>query len=448
MSSIAEAKAKIYNRLANAPTFHPANANLFSDWTIQSGDIIKVSSDGTEYNVPVYGLSMKWNGSTTVNVQSSGEKTRPSLEKMAEKKFSSSSVGGTSYSYRSRKKTTDRVQYIVGIDENGNYFIDHPGSITLAINEANESVAWIDADHLFFTSEQSVQDVCGDWEWEEYQEGTPPVTKKRIVLKNGTGIFKDRDGTAMVLYDDGNLTGEVAIRKINGESVATINAQRIKIGTYGGSNITLNDTFTINAQGEVYSPKAMRVNGIFNCVDHLYLSKGSTGALLTTDIKNAVYNIRIVPNGNTYTLQKQLCDPNDAAWKDVDSFSRATSLSGGWDSGIFTVTATPQGDTFSTNIVQGTPSWNDKTVTIPIEAIDSDNPNIQYATGRSVTATYSGSSGGNVTVGGLTYSDGTRPYSGYDYADTLSSYVQAGHKYVYFRVFLDGIAKLSYYIET
>ena len=83
------------------------------------------------------------------------------------------------------------------------------------------------------------------------------------------------------------------------------------------------------------------------------------------------------------------------------TFSKATTLSGSWSSGKFTVSASPQGSSFYTDIVQGAATWNGKTVTIPIEAYDNGAYQYQYATGRSVSATYSGTDLSDVAKVGL-----------------------------------------------
>lgn len=68
-------------------------------------------------------------------------------------------------------------------------------------------------------------------------------------------------------------------------------------------------------------------------------------------LKEGVYTLRIVLNDdNTYTLQKKKINSN--TWVDVGTFSRATSLSGSWSGAVYTVTASPQGNTNSVTIVQ------------------------------------------------------------------------------------------------
>ena len=103
---------------------------------------------------------------------------------------------------------------------------------------------------------------------------------------------------------------------------------------------------------------------------------------VTCYLPNAVWNLQITQSGNTYTLQRKRF--NDDEWVDVGSFSRATTLSGAWSSGKFTVSASPQGDTFWTDLVQGSTTWSGNSATVGIDAIESDSGGNQHATGRSI----------------------------------------------------------------
>lgn len=105
-NNVADAKAAIYNRLASAPTFHPASARLFEDWTLQGGDIITVTSDSDSYSLPIYGMRMKWDGGTRVSVESSGNEKRDAIEKMAQKEVTRASNG-----YRSGVKRQGAINY-------------------------------------------------------------------------------------------------------------------------------------------------------------------------------------------------------------------------------------------------------------------------------------------------------------------------------------------------
>lgn len=63
-------------------------------------------------------------------------------------------------------------------------------------------------------------------------------------------------------------------------------------------------------------------------------------------VKDGICAVQITgPTNNQYKLQyKQF---GDSSWTDAGTFSRATTLTGAWSSGIYTVTASPQGTTNS-----------------------------------------------------------------------------------------------------
>ena len=68
-----DAESAIYTRLAAAPRFHPASADMFMpDWTLEAGDVVEVKSGESSYNVPVYSMNLNWKGSSRVTVQSTG----------------------------------------------------------------------------------------------------------------------------------------------------------------------------------------------------------------------------------------------------------------------------------------------------------------------------------------------------------------------------------------
>jgi len=106
-------------------------------------------------------------------------------------------------------------------------------------------------------------------------------------------------------------------------------------------------------------------------------------------VPNAIWALQIVQEGNTYTLQRQRF--GDDGWTDVGTFSRAvSSWTMGWSGGTFTAKANPQNQSCSTQIVQGTVSWDGNNATVPIDGIDSDNPGYQYFTGRNILVDASG----------------------------------------------------------
>ena len=109
-----------------------------------------------------------------------------------------------------------------------------------------------------------------------------------------------------------------------------------------------------------------------------------------TNISDGIKEVQIDgPTGNVYTLQYKKF--SDSTWQDGGTFSRAvSSWAMGWSGGKFTVKANPQNQSVNTQIVQGTTSWDGNTASINVDGIDSDNPNYQYYTGRSIVVDASG----------------------------------------------------------
>lgn len=190
---------------------------------------------------------------------------------------------------------------------------------------------------------------------------------------------------------DGQVTAASICLAINsGGSSATINADKIYLlgqtiantitaDYIDGKIATLSTMHGISASfsGNVSASGAVMGSGV-------YIGSGTSFQSVAEGIKL----IQVVPDGNNYKLQYQKF--NSDGWVDASTFSRATTLSGAWSGGKFTVNASPQGKSFSTTIVQGTATWNGNSATVPIEAIDSDNPGYQYATGRSILVDASG----------------------------------------------------------
>ena len=238
MSSKADAKAAIYSRLASAPTFHPSSTDLFHDFTMQSGDIVSVKSGDDTYSVPVYGMKMKWNGQSTVQIDNSGARKRPTIEKMAQKK--NASVGG---SYRANKKRQDSIRWIVGIDENGEYFVDHPGEIAIAINaQTGETTVNINADKIKIgddgTNEILLSDVLGLYSGMLWAKGDMYVTSAPGDTGHGklyaTEIHIGVSGNRSLTFDAGH--GESAVSISRDQANMLVNNSQTHVKVYGPSS--------------------------------------------------------------------------------------------------------------------------------------------------------------------------------------------------------------------
>lgn len=89
-----EALNPIYDRLVQAPTYHPLSANTFADWSMEAGDLITVSRDGQSYQAPVHSSTMTWRGKQQIEVNATGNKERESIAKVSAKKYNGRGGGG------------------------------------------------------------------------------------------------------------------------------------------------------------------------------------------------------------------------------------------------------------------------------------------------------------------------------------------------------------------
>ena len=225
-------------------------------------------------------------------------------------------------------------------------------------------------------------------------DGNNNIKAAQIVASINSG------GSSVIISADHiNLEGYVKATDITSDFIASKIAQ---ISTLQG--------IAASFSGNITSGGAVMASGIY---------VGSGGGY--TNISNGVRSVVLTgPVNNVYTLTSTLFDGSYQSY----SFSRATTLSGAWSGGKFTVNASPQGESFWTQLVQGTPDWSGSsatsvTVTIPIKAYDKDNPSYSYSTGRSVTSSHS--------TGLTQYGNYTLYYKGSD-----GDYVSAGNHTWYY----------------
>lgn len=77
----------ILNRIGGASAYHPLDAQTFSDWTIEAGDIVTVSQGDKSYTSPVHSARMVWKGTPEVTLQSTGRKEREPISRVSKKKY-------------------------------------------------------------------------------------------------------------------------------------------------------------------------------------------------------------------------------------------------------------------------------------------------------------------------------------------------------------------------
>jgi len=117
----------------------------------------------------------------------------------------------------------DKIGMVVGT-WNGGYKIK-AGEITLAINDEDESIANIAADHVNISATQHFHSLAGDIEHD---------ADGRLVLKNAGGVYVQKTESGVISYygvwDEGNLDGGVMCEKINGQTTTKIKGDVINVG--------------------------------------------------------------------------------------------------------------------------------------------------------------------------------------------------------------------------
>ena len=135
--------------------------------------------------------------------------------------------------------------------------------------------------------------------------------------------------------------GQIVLEINRSGSLALIEATQIKLD----GNTTLGGALTIDSSGNLLSSKPIASTAYLKGT-YLTLSDGTdAGSILAGDIGKFVKSMTLTSSGNNYTLAW-----TDGAGSHSVNFSRATSLTGSWDGGIYTVSASPQGTTDSTHL--------------------------------------------------------------------------------------------------
>lgn len=114
----------------------------------------------------------------------------------------------------------NKIAMVVGTNQDGNYI--KVAEIAVAINDAGEGVALINADHVNISATNTAYTLAGQLEVD---------SQGRLVIKNAGGMYVKKTEQGVTSYfgvwNDGNVTGLTVSRLINGDSSATINASKI-----------------------------------------------------------------------------------------------------------------------------------------------------------------------------------------------------------------------------
>ena len=212
---MATAEKAIYDRLAAAPTFHPASAALFAnDWALDAGDVVAVKSGDDTFSVPIYGMTLDWKGNSMVEIQSTGNEERKPISALKRRQFASGRGR-----YRQEKEIDGYYQRL----------IEEHGSIGLI---AGALGVVLDADGNPVTDPTTgklVYDENSPAEMFSRLLTTPNYAELVSALNNGT---QQISGAKINLSSQGSVLIQAINNRPSGESAVTIDADKINLTGY------------------------------------------------------------------------------------------------------------------------------------------------------------------------------------------------------------------------
>lgn len=322
----------IYNRLANAPAYHPLDADTFADWSLEAGDIVTVTRDGRSYSSPVHQASMNWQKRQQVAISSRGTKGRDSVAKQSQQQYSRGSSGSrrTNYWAMVVEDETGRLQSGIELTySSARMWVTNLNEKMHSEIELTASSARMWVDNAYYSLHSEIQLTASSariWvaDAEARTRSEIDLTASRAAmwvadaytqLKSGIEISE----SSSKLYAYNRTTKAEIIARINedGHSEALIRADRIRLS----GNTTINDVFGVTGEGIVAKQSILCNSGIWASA---FRVRGNSGTV-TIDESSIVGTIKEARvSGNVLTLVPYAGNPI--------TFSKATTVEQSWDS--------------------------------------------------------------------------------------------------------------------
>ena len=316
-----QAMQNILNRLNQFGGFHPATANLFTDWTLEPGDIITVKSGETDYSVPVYQYDLDWKGGTIVAVQSTGSKKRPDPSKLNR----GGGYGGNrreeeidqeAVRYETRLGKTETTVYAyagamgIALDQDGNPLIDENGKYVYD-NEGNNSIfAQLELKPNKASLISEINNASGT------------IAAGRVEVQPGSVLIQAINGGT----GHSNIRLEADTVDIDG-FITAMQTKDLWVTNFDAYNGEFTGSLTVDENLIVLGDITV---GDVTGEDATFDSVTIGGSTLGGDL---IVNASVNASTNTLTLTK--------ANGQTVNFSKAIAptIGGGWDNGVYTVTS-------------------------------------------------------------------------------------------------------------
>ena len=276
------------------------------------------------------------------------------------------------------------TQIVTAVGDNGEVTA---ASIVLAINDDNTSGVTIEADHIQITGNTGILGAL---------QVAGVIVSDDIFTSGGLSATETIYSNA-VATNSITVEGDISCQDISAEVIETTGSIDCGLNVDVAGTLTVDGDSTLS---DIFADSLETTGGVSvgGTVDCTYLDVGSYDGYkvngTSIGLGNAIKQISLTgPTNNVYTLTATQLDGDTVQ---IGTFSRATTLSGAWSSGAFTVTATPQGDTLTTSLTN-TGHWGNPSVT-PGE----DENTYYYATKATIgTSATIYDTGNTTTISGL-----------------------------------------------
>lgn len=305
------------------------------------------------------------------------------------------------------KAQDDKASMVVTTKSDGTYAVN-VGEIALAFNnQTGQSTARINADKIMISTGSQ----------------NNPLDSYLALQDGKINLVVHTDSQGNWVVNPASIVAAVN----NGESSLVFNADHLDLRGL----VTITDMHAEYGTGDQLSVNDIDCDGL--------LAENIEAAMITANyfidadgnfLNNAVKTVQIISAGNnSYKLQYNTFDNNN--WQDAGTFSRATTLTGAWSSGVYTVTASPQRNTISTEVSMGPGRWDSNTPNLYRGDIyySNDGGDNAYPTGATyvvdATSRYNagyaaGMIDGSVTTLGGSWNNGTFTVTATPQGDTIS----------------------------
>ena len=384
----------IYERLNGMKRHHPLGAETFADWSMEAGDTVKVTRDGKEYESPVHTSTMVWKGGAPrITVNSTGNEKRDPLTKVERRNFGR---GGGGVRVAKKQYTfevnQEHLWYEV-MDENGKV-----SRLSVDVDGLNHEV--FDADgHV-----SRLQNTVNGLHHEVYDKNG-----KVSVLENTTeGLYNEvydpKTGMKTTLTTHAGAFSVICTGVTGTGKKAKLSTVAIQAGIdakTNGSKLHLKADNIILDGDVVASSLAtenLRVHSL-TIDSFIQGAKGSDAEIVLPFARFDQLDIEddwLTVNGYDMNISNITISGNVLTVYYTDgtskTFSKATTLSGAWSGGTYTVTAKQNNIEVATNstrlralTINGSVSKNGKFVSRPYKVQYGPDDEHLYDTGYSQT---------------------------------------------------------------